>query len=156
MEEYILNRRQSREAALVFFYQYLINEQQARKDKKFFNLAKFIDLSIGDITIYLKNKFKTNRNITLVNDELFVLLVKEMNNIDKYKKIIDNQLSVSWKFDRLSFVEQAILILSYIQLKAGLDERVVINEAIELAKEYCDENSYKFINGVLDGLKSKN
>lgn len=156
MEEYILNRRQSREAALVFFYQYLINEQQVRKDKKFFNLAKFIDLSIGDITIYLKNKFKTNRNITLVNDELFVLLVKEMNNIDKYKKIIDNQLSVSWKFDRLSFVEQAILILSYIQLKAGLDERVVINEAIELAKEYCDENSYKFINGVLDGLKSKN
>lgn len=156
MEEYILTRRQSREAALVFFYQYLIKEQQAKKDKQFFNLAKFIDLSMNDIVIYLSNKFNTDKNISLVNDELFVLLVKEMNNVDKYINDIDNQLSKSWKFERLSYVEQAILILSYIQLRAGIDHRIVINEAVELAKEYCDEKSYKFINGVLDGLQSKN
>lgn len=156
MEEYILTRRQSREAALVFFYQYLIKEQQAKKDKQFFNLAKFIDLSMNDIVIYLSNKFNTDKNISLVNDELFVLLVKEMNNVDKYINDIDNQLSKSWKFERLSYVEQAILILSYIQLRAGIDHRIVINEAVELAKEYCDEKSYKFINGVLDGIQSKN
>lgn len=156
MEEYILTRRQAREAALIFFYQYLIEEKQARNEKKFFNLAKFIDLSMYDINIYLQEKFNTDKKIALVNDELFVLLVSEMNSLDKYIKNINLQLSSTWDFNRLNYVEQAILILSYLQLRNGLDQRVVINEAIELTKEYCDESSYKFINGVLDGLTNKN
>jgi transcription antitermination protein NusB len=39
----------------------------------------------------------------------------------------------------------------------GIPDRIAINEAIELAKKYSDEEGYRFINGVLrrvsDGLK---
>ena len=36
-----------------------------------------------------------------------------------------------------------------------MDPRIVINEAVELAKEFAEKDSYKFVNGVLDRMISK-
>ncbi len=56
-----------------------------------------------------------------------------------------------WSFDRLNLLEQAILLSAYTQFKyMEQPKQVVINVAVELAKKYCDDSSYKFINGVLD------
>ncbi|MDR2014834.1 MAG: transcription antitermination factor NusB [Azoarcus sp.] len=54
----------------------------------------------------------------------------------------------------LSPVEHAILLLSVFELShdIGTPYRVVINEAIELAKKYGGADGHKFINGVLDRL----
>ena len=54
----------------------------------------------------------------------------------------------------LSPVEHAILLLSVFELRhdTGTPYRVVINEAIELAKKYGGTDGHKFINGVLDRL----
>ena len=61
-----------------------------------------------------------------------------------------------WTFDRLNLVEQAILLESTSEIKLGLNENAVtIDEAIILTKTYCDEESYKYINGVLDNLCNK-
>lgn len=50
-------------------------------------------------------------------------------------------------------LERAILRLgAYEVLYSDLDNAVVINEAIELAKKLCNETSPKFINGVLDAI----
>ena len=58
-----------------------------------------------------------------------------------------------WSFDRLSVLEQAILLVSLQEiLQNDIPKPVVINEAIKLAKKYCDDDSYKLINGVLDQL----
>ena len=58
-----------------------------------------------------------------------------------------------WSFDRLNLVEQAILLETVSELKTGINDRaVVIDEAVRLSKEYCDEDSYKYINGVLDNI----
>ncbi|MBR3252063.1 MAG: transcription antitermination protein NusB, partial [Erysipelotrichaceae bacterium] len=58
-----------------------------------------------------------------------------------------------WSFDRLNLVEQAILLETVSEIKTGVnDSAVAIDEAITLAKQYCDEDSYKFINGVLDNI----
>ena len=66
---------------------------------------------------------------------------------------INQSLREDWTFDRLSLLEQSILLISYQELKQVKTARaVVINEAITLAKEYCDDSSYKLINGVLDRL----
>ena len=58
-----------------------------------------------------------------------------------------------WEFNRLSDIEQAILLMSDQEILGnGTPKKVVINEAITLAKKYCDDDSYKMINGVLDNL----
>jgi len=58
-----------------------------------------------------------------------------------------------WTFDKLGKVEKAILRLgAYEILIAGTDRPVIINEAVNLAKELADEKSPQFINGVLDAI----
>ncbi|KIL75254.1 transcription antitermination factor NusB [Bacillus badius] len=60
-----------------------------------------------------------------------------------------------WSFDRLAKVDRNILRLAVFEMKYGEDvpEKVAINEAIELAKQFSDEQSGKFINGVLSRIK---
>ncbi|HET7650136.1 MAG TPA: transcription antitermination factor NusB [Gammaproteobacteria bacterium] len=54
--------------------------------------------------------------------------------------------------DQLDPIERAILLLGMYELKASLDVpyRVVLNEAVELAKSFGGEDSHKYINAVLD------
>jgi len=62
--------------------------------------------------------------------------------------------AVRWKLSRLSHVDRGILRLAVYQLKYCPDVpcKVVINEAIELAKKYSTEQSPRFVNGVLDAV----
>lgn len=54
----------------------------------------------------------------------------------------------------LSPVEHALLLLGAFELRHGIETpyRVIINEAIELAKKYGGADGHKFVNGVLDRL----
>lgn len=71
---------------------------------------------------------------------------------DDYIKEIEPLLN-KWSFERLNKVEQAILLISVSELKLGLnDKAVVIDEALKLAKKYCEPDSYKYMNGVLDNI----
>ena len=58
------------------------------------------------------------------------------------------------KFSHLSPVERGILLLAGYELKRRpeVPYRVVINEAVELAKSYGGTDGHKFVNGVLDKL----
>lgn len=62
-----------------------------------------------------------------------------------------------WKLSRLSHVDRAILRLAVYQLRycADIPCKVVINEAIEIAKKYSSEQSPRFVNGVLDAVSKK-
>lgn len=64
-------------------------------------------------------------------------------NISKY-------LAKTWSFSRLTLVEQAILqVSSYEILYTETPDVVAVNEAVELSKDFSDEKSSRFINGVL-------
>jgi len=65
--------------------------------------------------------------------------------------------AVKWELNRLSQVDRSILRLSAYQLKfcPDIPGKVVINEAIELAKKYGAEQSPRFVNGVLDAIFRK-
>ncbi|TMH84506.1 MAG: transcription antitermination factor NusB, partial [Betaproteobacteria bacterium] len=58
------------------------------------------------------------------------------------------------KLKELSPVERAILLLAAFELKNATDipYKVVINEAIELAKDFGGTDGHKYVNGVLDKL----
>ncbi len=60
-----------------------------------------------------------------------------------------------WPVDKMDPVERAILVLGICELidpEKDVPVNVAINEAIELAKTYGDDNSSKFINGVLNAV----
>lgn len=62
-----------------------------------------------------------------------------------------NQYLKDWSFERLSYVEQAIILLAWSELSRKQDDKaVIIDEAISLAKTYADESAYQYINAVLD------
>jgi len=65
--------------------------------------------------------------------------------------------TIRWQFSRLSPVDRSILRLAVYQLTScpGMPPKVVINEAIELAKKYSTEKSGPFVNGVLDAVLKK-
>lgn len=65
--------------------------------------------------------------------------------------------TIKWKLSRLSPVDKSILRLAVYQLKFCLDipPKVVINEAIELAKKFSTAQSSAFVNGVLDAVFKK-
>lgn len=59
----------------------------------------------------------------------------------------------SWSFDRLNFIDQAILLIGKSELSLNkVNKAIVVDEAVRIAKDYCEEDSFKYINGVLDCL----
>ncbi len=67
------------------------------------------------------------------------------------------EATIKWQFTRLATVDRSILRLAVYQLKfcPDIPPKVVINEAIELAKKYSTEKSSGFVNGVLDAVLKK-
>jgi transcription antitermination factor NusB len=65
--------------------------------------------------------------------------------------------TIKWHLSRLSPVDKSILRLAVYQLKfcGDIPPRVVINEAIELAKKFSTERSPSFVNGVLDAAMKR-
>ncbi len=62
--------------------------------------------------------------------------------------------ATKWDMSRLSSVDRSILRLGAYQLKycSDIPGKVVINEAIEIAKKYSGTQSPRFVNGVLDAI----
>jgi transcription antitermination factor NusB len=77
-------------------------------------------------------------------------------NIQQCDKLITDS-TIRWQFSRLSPVDKSILRLAVYQLKfcPDIPPKVVINEAIELAKKFSTEKSGSFVNGVLDAVLKK-
>ena len=103
-----------------------------------------------------KDLYECFRDTFEDDDDLFInTVVQDLHeNEEKYIEEIGQYLK-SWTFDRLNYIEQAILLVAVSEMKLGINDRsVIIDEAVILAKEYCDEESYKYINGVLDNICS--
>ncbi len=124
------NRHQQREIALEALYQHLLLDKDIRKS--------LYDALLGS---------------NAVDGYLYSLTVGTVENEDHYKEILAPYLREDWEFDRLSLLEQAILLMSCQEiLENETPKSVAINEAVTLAKEYCDDPSPKLINGILDNL----
>ncbi len=78
-------------------------------------------------------------------------------NAEEIEKLIESNLNEKWTINRISKIDLAILkIAIYELIIAKLPYKVVINEAVELAKKYGNELSKSFINGILASIVRKN
>ncbi|WP_059171081.1 transcription antitermination factor NusB [Bacillus sp. FJAT-27445] len=88
-------------------------------------------------------------------------LSKLVNGTVEQKPDIDELISKNlekWSMERLAAVDRNLLRLGVYELKYCSDEvpaNVVLDEAIEIAKLYGDDQSSKFINGVLSKVKQE-
>lgn len=88
-------------------------------------------------------------------DELTIAEIKSRLSLVVAKlPEIDERLSAvceGWSLNRIGKAELAILRLATYEIifDEELENAIAINEAVELAKKYCDEKSHSFVNGVL-------
>ncbi len=76
-----------------------------------------------------------------------------LEHLDTIDETIKAHLK-DWDFERLDHVDKSILRLgTYELLFTDLDRAVIIDEAVELAKELGGDQSPKFVNGVLDAIE---
>lgn len=71
-------------------------------------------------------------------------------NLESIDSIIGSA-AVGWTVDRMPKVDLSILRVAVYEIRFGREvpPAVAVNEAVELAKVYCDERSPRFINGLL-------
>lgn len=129
-------RRRARELALQGVYQWL--------------------LSGNSMTAVQKHLEAETESLDKVDRELFVSLLRgTLDNVEALQTAFSPLLSRP--VAELSPIEHAILLLGAHELRHNLETpyRVVINEAIELAKSYGGTDGHRFVNGVLDKLAAK-
>ena len=125
-----MNRREQREVAINSLYLHLLLNKDIRKCV--FDVMK----GSNEIDAYL-----------------YSITIGPAENKYAYIQKINQWLRKDWDFNRLSMLEQAILLMAFQEILVDKTPKtVVINEAVELSKKYCDDDSYKLINGVLDRL----
>jgi N utilization substance protein B len=92
-----------------------------------------------------------DENIAVFSRALIAGAIENIGDIDKMlKDHLEN-----WDISRLNRVDLAILRMSVYSLmfQSDMPPSIVIDEAIGICKEFGTDESYKFINGVLDSIR---
>ncbi len=101
------------------------------------------------------------RNISEYDGKCEPQFVKELvTNVKEKKEEIDNIINENapeWPIDQVSLIDKVILEIAIYELlyRSDVPPKVTINEAVELSKQFGNENSSKFINGVLGTIYKK-
>ena len=123
-----------REKAVIAVYQYLLTECTTEEIETYLNAYYAPRMDEEEVALCKE------------------LILKVLDNQDEFKETITQRLKKGWTLDRLSLMNQSILLVS-LQNMTDTPKEIVINEAIELSKKYCDKDDYKFINGVLSTIE---
>lgn len=86
-----------------------------------------------------------------------VLIAGTIENIEQIDELIKTHLAKNWTFDRLNKVTLAILRISIFSIihQKEISPSIVIDEAIDLAKQFDSDESFKFINAMLDTIRKE-
>lgn len=131
----VLPRSHSRAAAVQALYQALVNGQESAADA--------LD-------------FVTAENSEKMDKKYFTILVE---GVAKEIDTLDSELAfaVDRNLSEIDPVESSVLRLAVYEFihRPEVPYRVVLNEAVELAKAFGGEKGHKYVNGVLDKMGSK-
>ncbi len=78
-------------------------------------------------------------------------------NEEEINKLIEENLKKGWELNRISLVDLALLKLAIYEINyLKTPYKIIINEVVNMAKKYGEENSKSFVNGVLASIVAKN
>lgn len=130
-----MNRSEMREQAFKLIYSLEIQKKEPFEEQ---------------INLYIEsNEIKDKNTIAYIEDAV--------KGIEENKELItekiEKNLKKDWKIERISKVDLAILKLAIYEIKfKDIPFKVVINEAVELAKKYGEDSSKNFVNGILASI----
>ena len=135
-------RRISREAALQFLYQ---EDFTIGPDQQFgYDLAERFELFCA---LYQVNKKARSYAFTLLQG-----ITDHLGRVDQ----LISEAASNWRLSRIAATDRNLLRIAVFEMleMADVPPQVAINEAVEIAKRFAGEDSPKFINGVLDAVRT--
>jgi transcription antitermination protein NusB len=129
-------RRQARELAAQFLYQFDVNGGESDEA----------------LRLFWKTQDDVNDQVRKFAEELILGCVKNAPAIDeKIKKYTEH-----WELPRIATVDRNILRLAIYEMlyRDDIPPVVSINEAVDIAKRYSTRESGAFVNGILDRLRA--
>src|SRR5579864_4454803 len=123
-------RRKSREYALQMLFQWEMGKQEpSRIEEGFWKIAR---------------AQKSTRDFA---NQLFESAAARAAELDP----VISSHAKNWRIERIAAIDRTILRLALAELRAtSTPAKVVINEAVELAKKFSSEDASAFVNGILD------
>lgn len=133
-----MNRTEARDMAFKFLYQ--VEVQKENNDEV--------------VNLFLENNEIENKD---AQKYIFNIANGVSENIENILELIKKNLKQDWKIERISKVSLAILKLAIYEIVyAKIPFKVVINEAVELAKKYGEDSAPSFVNGILASIVKEN
>ncbi|HEX4536153.1 MAG TPA: transcription antitermination factor NusB [Candidatus Acidoferrum sp.] len=125
-------RTKSREFAMQMLFQWDMSRQDpAKLEAKFWRTAKAAD------------------NTRAFANKLFEGAAKDADELDA----LIVQHAQNWRLERMAIIDRAVLRLAIFELRsAETPPKVVLNEAVDLAKKFSSEDAGAFVNGILDAV----
>lgn len=123
-------RRRARQFAVQAIYQWQITQTGVTQIIEQFSVDQ--DMSKADVPYFKELLMGVVQNVSSLDEKLSPYLSRKIEDVD--------------------MVDIAVLRLAMFELtyRTDVPHKVVLNEAIELAKDFATDESYKFVNGVLD------
>jgi len=129
-----MNRTKSRELAFKLIYTREMQKEVGEDELEIFLESN--EIEDEEVKEYLKD-----------------ILFGVSENEEKINELIKKNLKENWKIERVSKINLSLLkVAIYEILYKNLPYKVAINEVVELAKKYSDEQGAPFINGVLASI----
>lgn len=96
-------------------------------------------------------KFELELKDTINDDYINSITLYFIENKSFLEQTLEKHLLKNWTIDRVDFIDKSIIYASISEYKAcNVNKGIVIDQAIITAKKYGIENSYKFVNYILD------
>ncbi len=142
-------RTRSREFALQILYQVDIAHSALDDTLEDFWLDRS-DLALSNTEKEAIEIDKHDPEIRAYTEKLVRGTHEKLESIDK----LIERFAEHWEIKRMAYVDRNIMRLSTYELLflEDIPVKVAINEAVELAKKYGEEDSSKFVNGILDRI----
>jgi len=145
-----VSRRNGRVIAFQAVYSWDVTKASLDELLTFSWLQKDAEIEAGaqESSVELSENSKEERTFASL------IIAGTISHIDEIDKLIENHLSASWSMERISRVALAILRTSVYEIlfQNGAEPKIVIDEAVNIAKDFDTDDSYKFINAVLDKI----
>lgn len=137
-----ITRRQAREITLCLVFDFGFNSEEKPEELLDLYVHYFPEADDAHITDEIKNDEYISK--------VYFGVAEKIEELDKTIK----NYSLKWKLERMSRVSVSILRIALYELlyMESIPTEVSINEAVELAKKYDNDDSYSFINGVLGAV----
>jgi len=132
-----VQRRDGRVAALQFLYAWSMNTPRHIED---------------DLRVFFEGCEQPREHYAYA-EEVIHGVIEHQAEIDSHIKA----LAHNWEFERIAKIDLAILRVAIFEMihRKDVPPVVSINEAIDLSKQFSNADAKRFINGILDRLKSQ-